>query len=376
MSFIKIPHPDLHELTRTTADMAAAATTVEVENNSNLILNDYIVLGGLREEKAEIILITSVSGDTTVNFTGASNFDHPARTQLAEIKFNQIEVSRASSEGGSYSVLDTIAITPDEDLTLYDDSTGSTTDWYKARYKNSTTGTYSAYSEEVQATGYTDDSLFSMAEEILDEMGDEFAAEINRNRVYRALRGAVRDLTIKIIRMYPDYRKNYTTQALTSGTERYDLPTRFLSFVRVDINYSGSAASDAYKVYNFRSEADLSPEVTYSQQDPYLYIRALQYGFKPTPNSSSGYAFLWYWDYPATMTDETDEHGLPHGARDLLVTRALYKLWIPKDKDTSVAYRISYRDDLTDYLEFVGQSMQAFDNRQVKVNFGSDLYDN
>lgn len=79
--------------------------------------------------------------------------------------YASIEISRASSEGGSYSVVSTPDIDTDtaSDLstgyTQYNDTAGGTTDWYKFRYKTSG-GAYGPYSDEFQAGTSTIEARF------------------------------------------------------------------------------------------------------------------------------------------------------------------------------------------------------------------------
>jgi len=373
---VKIIHPELGpQSTRLSASSAAAATSSTVENNTGFASNDYVVFGVLGEEKSEIIILTSTTGSITIGHSGGLTFDHDARTPIAEIPYNQAEVYRATSQNGSYSLIDTVFLTVDEPYTIYSDADGATTDWYKVRYKNSTASSYSDYSDAVQGTGYTDDALRSMVDEVLEDFGDPLAKEISRKMIRRYLNGGVRIITRELIKTFPDYRRNYTTQSLTSGTDAYDLPTRFLAFIRVDINFDGSTATAADKVEIFESEEEGHPDTEWSKSDPRICFRGDQYVIRPTPDTTGSYAFLWYWDYPATMVDETDEHGLPYGAREPLVAYALYRAWLTKNQDKAVGYRSEYRDIRDEYIDFMATRRQAYTNKKVKVVFGADMYE-
>jgi len=368
---IKIEHPELDlQITRLSADVAASATSSTVENNEGLATNDYVVMGKYGEEKAEIVLLTSVTANTTIGHTTGPVFDYLANTQVAEIAYNQVEISRATSEDGTYSVIATVDITPDEEMTTYDDTTGTSASWYKTRYKNGST--YSEYSDVVEGTGYSEDSLRSIVDEVLEDFGDENSQEISRSQVRRAARAAVRKMTVKLIQTRPDYRRNYDTEDLVSGTALYNLPTRFLGFFRVDVNLTGTGATDAYKA-SFESEQAGDPDTTYYTNDPRIYFRGEQYGIRPTP-ATTGKAFLWYWDYPDEMTDDADTHGLPYGARDVIVSYCLYRLWIPKDRDKSTMYKSEFKEGLEDWIDLVGQSKQIATNKTIEVVFGRDLY--
>ena len=373
---VKIVHPSLGpQFTRLSADVSASATSSTVENNKGFSTGDYVVFGKPGEEKTEIVLLTSTSGNTTLGHTTGPVFDHSARTQVAQIAYNQVEISRASSQTGTYSVIATIDLTLDEDYTVYEDASGTSSSWYKVRYKNSNNSTYSDYSDPVQGTGYTRASLRSMTDEILEDFGDPDAKELSRKRIRHYLNAGVRKITQELIKCFPDYRRQYTTQVLTADQATYDLPDRFLAFNRVDINFDGSDPANAYKVEIFESEAEGQPDTTYYESDPRVFFRGDQFGIRPTPDTTGGYAFLWYWDYPEEMVDEADEHGLPYGAREVLVAYGLYRAWLSKNQDKAGGYKQEYKEALEDYIEFVATSRQAYTNKKVKVTYGYDMYD-
>ncbi|KXB08827.1 hypothetical protein AKJ59_00415 [candidate division MSBL1 archaeon SCGC-AAA385M02] len=372
---IEIEHPDLGPAkTRLSADVSSSDTSATVENNNDLSTDDYVVFGKPGEELSEIVKITGTSGNTTINFTGGCKFDHSARTPVTYIKYNQVRIYSASEKDGTYSSLSTEDLDIDEEYTGYDDTTGTSSTWYKVKYYNSTTTTLSDYSSAVQGTGYTSDSLYSMINEVLEEFGDPDADEISRDRVRNYLRAGVRKLTMELIKNYPDYRKQYTTQSLTSGTPTYNVPTRFLALNRIDISWDNSNSDDAYKCKIFADEGDQYPNTTYYETDPRVSFRGDQYVIKPEPDNSSGTAFLWYWDYPSEMTNASDTHGLPYGARDPLVAYALYRCWRPKDRDKSMDVREMYLVEVANWIEFIGQSRQTVESESVKVTYGHEMY--
>jgi len=372
--FIKIFHPTLGpQKTRLTADVAVAASSSTVENNDGIATNDLFVFGRLGQEKTEIVTITSATSNTTIGHTGGLKFSHVANTPLFEIKYNQAEISRATSEGGAYSVLATISLTPDEDYTIYDDTTGTTASWYKTRYYNSVAATYSTYSATVEGSDYEDESLHAMVNDVLEELGDENATQTSRKRVKKLLNASARKVAREVIKQYPEFLKAYTTQAL-SATEAYNLPTRFLGFSRIDINFEGSSADDAVKVTQFSKESSLEPGEDFLTSDPVVSFRGTQYIIRPTP--TTGYAFLWYWQAPESMSDEDDTHGLPYGAREVLVLYTLYRIWIDRNIEIARDYKSTFGSELGDYIEFVAQQLQLVSRKRVSITSGSDLYDN
>ena len=375
---IKIDHPELGpQKTRLSADVAAAATSSTVENYDGFATNDYIVFGKLAEEKSEIVKLTSVTANVTLGHTTGPVFAHSARTLVSQIKYNQVKVYSSSSETGTYALLTTASLDVDQTQTFYDDTTGDSDTWYKVKYYNSTTTTLSSYSDAVQGTGYTEDSLRSMVDEVLGDFGDPDAKEITRYKVRRYLRAGARQLTTKLIKTFPEYRKKYTTQSLTSGTATYDLPSRFLAFIRVDINLTGTSTTEAHKA-NYETEFEGDSDTIYYTNEPKIFFRSSatteQFGIRPTP-AATGIAILWYWDYPATMTDDADEHGLPYGARDLLVTYALVRSWRTKDSAKSDEYKADLTEETKSFLEFISGTKQFMDNKGVETTFAEDLFE-
>lgn len=370
---LTILHPELAtQKTFTTAEVAAAASSSLVENNEGFTSGDIVLFGYYGQERTERVVLTGASGSTTISHSTGPVFAHPARTPISQMIYDQAEVSRADSQGGSYSVLTTIDLNFDEEVTLYNDSNGTSSSWYKIRYKNSQTSSYSSFSDEIQGTGFTDDSLGSMVEEVLTEFGDPTAKKITRERVKGFLKAEVRNLTVSIIKTYPDYLKSYGSQAL-STSQTYNLPNYFLGFIRVDVNYSGSSTTDARKAI-YEGEDKGEPNTSYSTSQPRVFIRGNTFGLRPTP-TGTGYAFMWYWAYPSPMSSDSDEHGLPFGARDVLVAGALYKLWLSKNQDTAKGYKTLYKELKDEFIEFVGQQRQQITKPYQETSSGADMYD-
>jgi hypothetical protein len=371
---IIITHPPLGpQETVLSVDVDATDTTSTVENNTSFDTNDYVVFGVLGEEKTELVLLTSTTGTTVLGHSTGPVFDHGARTGLYQIKYNQAKVYRATSETGTYSLLTTVDLTPDDDVTTYDDTAGTSASWYKVKYYNETTTALSAYSVAVQGTGYTDDSLRSMTDEVLEEFGDPTGKNLTRKQVASHLNAGVRKITTQVFMYFPDYLRTYDTQALTSGTDNYDLPDRFLGFFRVDLNLNGVAASDAYK--SSYADDDLGyPDTTYYEANPIITIRGTEFITKPEP-TGSGMAFMWFWQAPATMSTESSEHGLPYGARDVLISYALHKAWLPKDEDISDGFKSEYKSSMEGFMDFLANGRQDITSPHVEVVHGSELYE-
>jgi len=75
------------------------------------------------------------------------------------------------------------------------------------------------------------------------------------------------------------------------------------------------------------------------------------------------------------LSNETDEHGLPYGARDVIVAYCLYRAWLTKDPEKALYFLNMYKENLSDYLIFVGQQRQTMGTSHQEIIFGEEMYD-
>lgn len=135
----------LTEKTFFSADEAAGQTTLSSENSQGFAANDYVILGYKGSETAEVRQLSSGATDTTL-VVAATSFAHQKGEPITKILFNKRKFYRSTSKTGSYTHLSSegspVAIEVDRpDGTYFEDSTGSTSNWYKATYYNSYTAT-------------------------------------------------------------------------------------------------------------------------------------------------------------------------------------------------------------------------------------------
>lgn len=360
-------------MTRLSADVAASATSSTVENTDGFAANYYVVFGKPAQELSEIVLLTSVTANTTLGHTTGPVFAHSARTPLYIIKFNQVQIYSCATQTGTYALVDTVDLDIDEDYTIYDDDDGDTDTWYKVRYLDEYNTRYSTYSDPVQGTGYAEDSLYSIVKEIADDYGDPEFQEISRKVIQKYVNAGARKITYEIAKVVRDYNRAYKAEAMTSA-ETYDIPTRMVKLLALRANYDSNSVADSHEITLFTNKEEVNDQSDYSNQDPIAYWEGDTVGLVPTTNST-GYLYWYYIEAPATMDDVTDTHGLPYGARDLLVLFGLYRLWQTKNADRAKDYKNDFKDSLPDYIDFVAQERQSISRQRVKVVFGSELYE-
>ncbi len=164
----------LGENTSFSADVAIAETVLTCKNAKNFSTNDYVVLGKIGSETAEIKQISSISTTlTSITLSSATKFKHLEDDTIQLIRYDQRKFYRSSTETGTYTELTSegspVDISADlPEGTEFEDSAGTSTSWYKATYYNSYSSLESSISDASaskasEAEHYT--SIYKIKEE-------------------------------------------------------------------------------------------------------------------------------------------------------------------------------------------------------------------
>ena len=169
---IRINHPDIsgNEKTYLTAASTVGATELTVQNVSGFSVNNYVVFGKLGSEYTEISKISAISTSLTVS---ALSFAHSINTPITKIPFNQAAVYKCPTKTGTYAIVGSLAnLQADKLYTEIEDVGGLASNYYKTRFYNVASTVWSSYSDIVQGTGYTQDSLGKIIEKANALTGD------------------------------------------------------------------------------------------------------------------------------------------------------------------------------------------------------------
>lgn len=223
---VLIYFPDLtdNELTFLSADETSGQTTLSVDSGRNFVANDYVVIG--EGEFAEIRKLSSQS-DTTIT-TDTTLYAHSRGTKVQFIPYNQIVVSR-STDGVTYTALSAVDINPQNLYTVIHRTTDVSTDYYKARFYNSTLGVtgYSDYSDVVTATGYADNTVWAIKDRALRELGEQKSELITDQFLNESLWEGRRELDQdpRVNRWSWRNKIDENIGSIVSGTYTFALPT-------------------------------------------------------------------------------------------------------------------------------------------------------
>jgi len=134
----------LGEKTSLKVDSSAGSTYLTVKNIQGFKVDDYIVLGRLGYEKAELLQVSSLTSPQTITLVSASKFAHLRDEPVQVILYNKRKFYRASSKDGVYSHLSSAGSPVEVDVdngegNVFEDPDGTSTSYYKATYYNTTT---------------------------------------------------------------------------------------------------------------------------------------------------------------------------------------------------------------------------------------------
>ena len=130
------------ELTYLSADVSSGISSISVDNAQGFATDDYVIIENIGSETAEIKKIATVVGTVITLSAPTISFDHKKGAQVQKTHFNERWFYRATSESGPWGVpIATRSIEVDRpDGTFYEDTTGTSSHWYKATYYNVATG--------------------------------------------------------------------------------------------------------------------------------------------------------------------------------------------------------------------------------------------
>lgn len=151
-------------------NFAIGVTALTVDNAIDFTAGSIIVvLGSVGAENCEF---GYPSAHTDTAFTvAATKQPHNRGDLVTQVNYDQIEISKASTIDGSYSVLATLTLFLTQQKTVQFDSVGLVTDYYKLRWKNSVTGEYSSYSDPISVLSYPENSVGNLISSVLTAMG-------------------------------------------------------------------------------------------------------------------------------------------------------------------------------------------------------------
>lgn len=214
-----------------TVDQTAVGTSLTSDSIVGIGDGDYLLLGEFGQDTAEIVRVSGAPSSSTITLTGNTTFVHLRNTPIYRIDRNQVEFSRATTLTGSKSILATVSILASSVYTVYEDQT-NTTGYGFGRAKNSADTTYTNYSESYPYAGYSGQTMKSIFDSCLRDLGllDSDGTPVFRGAVTRqSALCQVADCQdeLALIRHRWSYLTAFNTVigTISTGQDSYDLPS-------------------------------------------------------------------------------------------------------------------------------------------------------
>lgn len=321
---------------------AIGTTSIVVKNADRFTTNDRIMLGEMGQEKTEVVTVSGISADQMTLTIGGTIFSHEADTPVYRLRFDQAKFYRSTTGvSGTYSVISTQALDVDNaDLkTVYDDTSGLASYYYKVSFAHSVSLIESALSDPIQGSGWRREQVGYIIDEILQEVSDLNEINITRNELIGYFNDVNDDLQLSASKPF-DFLHARTTLNRTLNTNYIDFPTdsngkqTMWKFDYMDYNFVDSTTSpttdqtSTIKVIpepdfrNLYSDNTIS-STTVTDAKPVamtLDTSVNRFRFSSPFSTSSGNVFyLHYWKYFTVIDSEGDVIETP--------TPKIYKLY-------------------------------------------------
>lgn len=230
---------------------AVATTSLQVKNADRFALNDRLMIGEMGQEKTEVVTCTAPATDGSTITINGTVFSHEADTPVYRLRFDQVKFYRSTTGiTGAYSVISTQNLDVDNAnlQTLYDDTTGLSTYYYKMTVYHSISTTESAFTDPIPGGGFARNQVGRVIDELLREVGDTTEQHVTRSEVLGYFNDVNDDLTINAARPY-EFLKTRSALTPVAAQAYLPYPTDSLGnqtmwkFDHMDYNYVDSTTS-------------------------------------------------------------------------------------------------------------------------------------
>ena len=232
---IDIPNElDVKTSTYISDNIAAGVLAVPVDNTTDFTDGSILLLlSSVGAENAEIANSTSNTAQSFV--TAATAMAHNRGDIVNELKWDQIVVSKSTTIDGSYSILSTQTIFVTQQSTIFYDTTGLSTDYYKIQWKNSLTSLLSDYSTAISVSAYPTNSVNSIIAPVRRAMGvSEDDNRITTEFCLSAVNDARKFTSSKLYGIRHAWQQEFDYKInLLAGNNFVDLPTD-IDFIETD----------------------------------------------------------------------------------------------------------------------------------------------
>lgn len=223
----------------------SSGTTLYVEDSSNFIDNDLILVGGQGNEKAELTDLTATPSNKTSLTITALNFDHDVDESVQKVLWDKYELQFKTTSDADWQALVAAGdFDWGKDNTTYVHQDGAATYYYRSRYYNSATGKYSGWSDTTPGSGLTRNQVGWMVKRVRKKAKKEDDPSVTDKEIIASF-NTVHDIVRGLNRRWKFLKTEY--EFLTEASTRtYDLPDNFDRGYRLKYRYDDGATDIEY----------------------------------------------------------------------------------------------------------------------------------
>jgi hypothetical protein len=352
----------------------SSGTVLYVEDSAGFGDNDLILVGAQGDEKAEVTDLTSTPPNTTSFNVTALDFPHDADDPVQKVLYDQYEIDYKAAVGDAWiSLITGQPFDWGKDKTEYVHSAGLSTYFYRSRYYNSATSTYSDYSDTVVGTGYSRLQVGWLIERVRTKAQDknkQHASDKDIIASFNTVNDVVRGLNRRWWFLKAEY--DFVTVA---GQKGYTLPDDFDRGYRLKYNYNdGTNNVEYYLRYLGQTEFDYNYQDNNATDDDDIQHYTVDIVnnkilLGPIPETAGYSLTLTYFK----TLDDVDTYGdtLTVPLADLYVHYATAEIWETKDNEKKAQYHKKEFANLLSVLEqmrvknYAPRSVRSWKGRNV-----------
>ena len=291
----------------------AGTTSLRVGNTTGLTAGWAIQVGKTGEDQTEVVVATSVTNIGTIAISALS-FPHPANTQVSFIKYDKVvfEKSAAGTAGTATPIAggtvgyqaDALDQQTNQSYTIFDDTSGTTTDAYRTYFRSSGLAVNSTESDWITSTGFTFYSLAKLRQRVREKLwSSDYLADDEIDNFINEWKD---DMVNSAVSVNEDYAIGTVNVAF--GTNGLGTVTTgdFKQPRRIEVTYNGAD----YFLSTKRSLNEYYPNEVVNSAHPYHNWEG-DTVLHVMPSDQAGTAKIWFYRSGTPMVNDTDELPLP-----------------------------------------------------------------
>lgn len=340
--YIQHPPTKGNQNTYFAADYASGVNSIDVKNTDGFSADEWIVLGRIGFEQAEIIKISAITDNNTLALATNTKFAHNKDSVITLIDFDKVKVYKSTTgASGTFTLVTTVDIEIDHDTTVYEASGVSTTDYFKFSPYNSDSEVEGDKTDAIAGTGYVFYSARTMVDRVLSLFGDANAEFVSRDEVMDYLNEIYEVAQLEAALATERFNVSTQDYTVTADDDTETLPADFLIEVGIKVSTDGGTTFPydciQKKLSQLGTVANNNVKYAYAVYGSTLKIS------DPIPNNSSDVLRLFYITTPASLSDQTDTLQAPFvNSSHIFVKYALAMCYL---KDKKVDEFKELRDD-------------------------------